>query len=267
MVTQYDGRIALNTYSPRRGLALVTGASVGIGEAIVRGLHADGWRVIAAARRAERLTLLAAELGDNVLPLTLDVTDRSAVIALPTALPADWAEVDLLVNNAGLALGREGAQQADADDWETMVDVNVRGLMRCVHAFLPGMVARGRGHIINIGSIAAQFAYPGGNVYGASKAFVRQLTLGLKADLIATPVRCTVIEPGMVGGSEFSNVRFKGDVERASAIYEGAVPLAPADVAATVVWVAAQPAHVNVTLLQLMPACQGPGPTVLHRAS
>jgi 3-hydroxy acid dehydrogenase / malonic semialdehyde reductase len=251
-----------------RGTALVTGASVGIGQAVVRRLVADGWRVVACARRAGALRALAAEglaAGGPVLPWPLDVTDPAAVAALPQALPADWAAIDLLVNNAGLALGREPAQAADLADWRTMVATNVDGLLAVTHALLPGMVARGRGHVVNIGSIAAQFAYPGGNVYGASKAFVRQLSYGLKADLIATPVRVTVVEPGMVAGSEFSQVRFKGDAARAAAIYEGAVPMQPEDVAEAVAWVAAQPAHVNVSLLQLMPVGQGPGQVAVHR--
>ena len=249
----------------RRGTALVTGASVGIGAATVRRLVVDGWRVVAAARRADRLQALAAEGGAAVLPWTLDVTDRDAVAALPGALPEGWREVDLLVNNAGLALGREPAQASALEDWETMVATNVTGLLRLTHALLPGMVARGRGHVVNVGSIAGRFPYPGGHVYGASKAFVHQLTLGLKSDLVGTGVRATVVEPGMVAGSEFSAVRFKGDAERAAAIYAGAEPLQPEDVAEAIAWAAAQPRHLDVTVLQLMPVCQGPGPTIVHR--
>ncbi|MDP3082323.1 MAG: SDR family NAD(P)-dependent oxidoreductase [Rubrivivax sp.] len=247
------------------GTALVTGASVGIGEAITRALVADGWRVVAAARRGDRLDALAAELGPAVLPWVLDVGDRAAVAALPAALPAAFAEVDLLVNNAGLALGREPAQRAELDDWETMVQANISGLLRCTHALLPGMVARRRGHVIHIGSVAGHLPYPGGNVYGASKAFVHQLTMGMKADLVGTGVRVTVVEPGMVAGSEFSLVRFKGDVARAQAQYAGAQAMAPGDIANAVLWVATQPPHVNVSVLQLMPVDQGPGPIVLHR--
>jgi 3-hydroxy acid dehydrogenase/malonic semialdehyde reductase len=248
-----------------RGTALVTGASVGIGAATVRRLAADGWRVLAAARRADRLQTLAAELGLAVRPLGLDVTDAAAVAALPASLPEGWREVDLLVNNAGLALGREPAQAAALADWETMVETNISGLLRLTHALLPGMVARARGHVINIGSIAGHYPYPGGHVYAASKAFVHQLTMALKSDLIATAVRTTVVEPGMTAGSEFSAARFKGDVARAASIYHGASPLAPEDVAEAIAWVAAQPPHVNVTVLQLMPVCQGPGPAVIHR--
>jgi 3-hydroxy acid dehydrogenase / malonic semialdehyde reductase len=255
----------MNTPGSPRGTALVTGASVGIGEAITRRLVADGWRVIAAARRADKLTALAAELGDAVLPWALDVNDHAAVAALPSTLPGGWNAVDLLVNNAGLALGLQPAHQTVLGDWQAMVDANISGLMHCTRALLPGMVERGRGHIVNIGSIAAELAYPGGNVYGASKAFVHQFTMGLKADLIATAVRCTVIEPGLVAGSEFSSVRFKGDAARAQAVYQGTTPLLPADVAEAVSWVAALPAHVNISVVQMMPVCQGPGPVGMHR--
>lgn len=248
-----------------RGLALVTGASVGIGAATVRALVRDGWRVIAAARRVDRLDALAAELGPAVRAVAVDVTDAAAVAALPLALPEGWREVDLLVNNAGLALGREPAHESELGDWETMVQVNIVGMLRCTRALLPAMVARGSGHVIHVGSVAGHFPYPGGHVYGATKAFVHQFTLSLKADLIGTGVRATVIEPGMVAGSEFSQVRFKGDQERAAAIYADAQPLQPQDVAAAIAWVAGQPAHVDVTVLQLMPTDQGTGPIRMHR--
>lgn len=252
--------------SLKPGLAFVTGASAGIGEAIARRLVADGWRVIATARRLDRLKALADELGTAVLPYALDVTEIGAVRTLPAALPEAWRDIDLLVNNAGLALGREPAQSTDPDDWERMVDANVSGLMRCTRALLPGMVARGRGHIVNIGSLAGQLPYPGGNVYGASKAFVRHFSYGLLADLIATPVRCTLVEPGLVAGSEFSNVRFKGDDARAASSYENTEPLMPQDIAECVGWAVQQPAHVNISLLQVLPTCQGPGPVAVHKS-
>ncbi len=246
-------------------IALVTGASVGIGEATVRRLVADGWKVIAAARRTDRLAALAAELGEAVLPWTLDMGDAQAVAALPSSLPAGWQVIDLLVNNAGLALGREAAQASSLADMERMIDTNVTGLVRCTQALLPGMVARGRGHVVNVGSIAGHLPYPGGHVYGGSKAFVHQYTLGLKSDLVGTGVRATVVEPGMVGGSEFSQVRFHGDQQKAQAIYTGVDALEPDDVAEAIAWVAAQPPRVNITVLQLMPVDQGPGPTIVHR--
>jgi 3-hydroxy acid dehydrogenase / malonic semialdehyde reductase len=246
-------------------IALVTGASVGIGEATVRRLVADGWKVIAAARRTDRLAALAAELGEAVLPWTLDMGDAQAVAAVPSSLPAGWQVIDLLVNNAGLALGREAAQASSLADMERMIDTNVTGLVRCTQALLPGMVARGRGHVVNVGSIAGHLPYPGGHVYGGSKAFVHQYTLGLKSDLVGTGVRATVVEPGMVGGSEFSQVRFHGDQQKAQAIYTGVDALEPGDVAEAIAWVAAQPPRVNITVLQLMPVDQGPGPTIVHR--
>jgi 3-hydroxy acid dehydrogenase/malonic semialdehyde reductase len=248
-----------------RGTALVTGASAGFGAAITRRLHAEGWRVIAAARRLPKLKALAAELGERVLPLQLDVSDAAAVTALPSALPEGWQAVDLLVNNAGLALGLEPAQRAAAEDWETMLATNVAGLMRITRVLLPGMLERGRGHVVNIGSIAGTTPYPGGNVYGATKAFVHQFTMNLKADLIGTPVRVCVIEPGLVGGSEFSNVRFKGDDQRAASIYAGTVPLTPEDIAEAVAWVAHLPAHVNINSVQMMPTCQAYGPVAVQR--
>ena len=186
-------------------IVLVTGATAGFGTAIARRFAADGARIVAAARRAERLEALKAELGaDKVLPLVLDVRDRAAVMKAVEGLPAEWAAVDVLVNNAGLALGLDPAQKADLDDWDTMVDTNVKGLMYLTRAVLPGMIERKCGHVINLGSTAGEWPYPGGNVYGATKAFVRQFSLNLRADLYGTPVRVTDIQPGLVGGTEFS---------------------------------------------------------------
>jgi 3-hydroxy acid dehydrogenase / malonic semialdehyde reductase len=246
-------------------IVLVTGASAGFGLAIARRFAKDGARIIAAGRRTERLEALRAELGDKVLPLTLDVSDRKAVERAVAGLPPAFAEIDLLVNNAGLALGLGMAPEADLDDWERMVDVNIKGLLYCTRAVLPGMKARDRGHIVNLGSTAAEFPYPGGNVYGASKAFVYQFTMGLKADLLGTRIRVTDIEPGLVGGTEFSNVRFKGDASRAASIYAGTDPLTPEDIADAVHWVATRPARVNINSMQLMPLCQAFSPLAIKR--
>jgi 3-hydroxy acid dehydrogenase/malonic semialdehyde reductase len=245
--------------------ALVTGATSGFGTAIARRLIAEGHRVIGAGRRAERLGALHAELGDAFLPWQLDVTDAAALAAIPADLPANWREVDILVNNAGLALGTAPAQEASLADWERMVDTNVLGLMRLTHAVLPGMVARGRGDIINLGSVAATYPYPGGNVYCASKAFVQQFTLCLKADLAGTGVRVSDIQPGLVGGTEFSNIRFKGDGAKAAAMYANTDPMGPDDIAETVAWIVGLPAHLNVNRIELMPTVQGPGPFVVKR--
>ncbi|MFC0408779.1 SDR family NAD(P)-dependent oxidoreductase [Roseomonas elaeocarpi] len=237
-------------------IVLVTGATAGFGAAIAHRFAADGARIIAAGRRAERLDALRREIGeDRVLPMVLDVRDREAVAKAVESLPADWAEIDLLVNNAGLAKGLGPAQEADLDDWDAMVDTNVKGLVYVTRAVLPGMVARNRGHIVNIGSTAAEWPYAGGNVYGATKAFVHQFSLNLRTDLFGTAVRVTDVQPGLVGGTEFSNVRF-GDDAKAAAVYAGADALTPEDIADTVHWVASRPARVNVNTLQVMPVCQ-----------
>ncbi|MGO4304107.1 bifunctional NADP-dependent 3-hydroxy acid dehydrogenase/3-hydroxypropionate dehydrogenase YdfG [Cupriavidus sp. RAF12] len=247
-------------------IVFVTGATSGFGAAIARRFANAGHRVIAAGRREDRLAALAAELGrDKVLPLILDVRDRDAVAAAVANLPADFADIDLLVNNAGLALGLEPAQSADLDNWDTMVDTNVKGLMYMTRAVLPGMVTRNRGHVINIGSTAGAYAYPGGNAYGATKAFVRQFSLNLRADLQGTRVRVTDVAPGLVGGTEFSAVRFSGDQARVEKVYEGADALTPDDIADTVFWAATLPARVNINFVELMPVTQSFGPLAIHR--
>ena len=245
--------------------ALVTGATAGFGAAIARRLIVDGHRVIGAGRRRERLDAMAAELGEAFLGVPLDVTDAAACAALPGALPETWRDPEILVNNAGLALGIAPAHEASLQDWETMVATNVLGLMRLTHAFLPAMVARGRGDIVNLGSVAANYVYPGGNVYGATKAFVQQFTLNLKADLVGTGVRVSDIQPGLVGGTEFSNVRFKGDDARAAAMYADTCPMGPDDIAETVAWIIGLPPHLNVNRIELMPVVQGAGPFVVKR--
>ena len=186
----------------------------------------------------------------------MDVSDRAGVTAAVEGLPQGFAEVDILVNNAGLALGLGPANEADLDEWDQMVATNVSGTLYCTRSLLPGMVARGRGHIINLGSIAGTYPYPGGNVYGATKAFVHQFSLDLRSDLHGTGVRVTCVEPGQVGGTEFSAVRFGGDAERAASVYAGAVPLTPADVTEAVFWAAGLPPHVNINVIEMMPVGQ-----------
>lgn len=246
-------------------IVFVTGASAGFGAAIARSFVKGGHRVVAAARRKDRLDALAAELGDALLALELDVRDRDAVAAVPSSLPADFAAVDVLVNNAGLALGVEPAQRASLDDWTTMIDTNCTGLVQMTRAFLPGMVERNRGHIFNLGSIAGRWPYPGGNVYGATKAFVRQFSLNLRADLLGTALRVTDIEPGLCGGTEFSNVRFHGDDDKAAKVYADVQPLTAEDVADAVYWIATRPAHVNVNTIELMPVAQSFAGLSVHR--
>ncbi|EGI11142.1 NADP-dependent L-serine/L-allo-threonine dehydrogenase YdfG [Escherichia coli H736] len=192
-------------------IVLVTGATAGFGECITRRFIQQGHKVIATGRRQERLQELKDELGDNLYIAQLDVRNRAAIEEMLASLPAEWCNIDILVNNAGLALGMEPAHKASVEDWETMIDTNNKGLVYMTRAVLPGMVERNHGHIINIGSTAGSWPYAGGNVYGATKAFVRQFSLNLRTDLHGTAVRVTDIEPGLVGGTEFSNVRFKGD--------------------------------------------------------
>ena len=245
--------------------ALVTGATAGFGAAITHRLVRDGWRVVATGRRQERLDELSAELGESVFTLRLDVTDAQAVAALPASLPAEWRDIDALVNNAGLALGLDPAQSAAIEDWDRMVATNVTGLIHVTRALLPGMVTRDSGHVVNLGSIAATYPYPGGHVYGATKAFVKQFSLNLKADLVGTGVRVTDIEPGLCGGTEFSAVRFGGDTERAAAVYQGTTPLTAEDIAEAVAWVLHLPAHVNINRIEMMPTCQASGPLTVKR--
>jgi len=243
----------------------VTGSSAGFGVAIARRFVATGARVVVCARRADRLTALAAELGDAVHAIELDVRERASVERAIGALPPAFAEIDVLVNNAGLAKGLEPAQRADLDDWDQMVDTNCKGLTYTTHAILPGMVARARGHVINIGSVAGSYPYPGGNVYGATKAFVHQFSLNLRSDLHGTGVRVTCVEPGMSSGTEFSTVRFNGDETRARAVYTGVDALSADDVAEAVHWATSVPAHVNVNTIELMAVAQSFAPFQIHR--
>lgn len=246
-------------------IVFVTGASAGFGAAIARSFVKGGHRVVATARRKDRLDALAAELGDALLALELDVRDADAVAAVPGVLPDGFAEVDVLVNNAGLALGLEPAHKASLEDWHTMIDTNCTGLVQVTRALLPGMVERRRGHVINIGSTAGNWPYAGGNVYGASKAFVRQFSLNLRTDLHGTGVRVSNIEPGLCGGTEFSNVRFHGDDARAASVYANVQPLSAEDIAESVHWIATLPAHVNVNEIELMPVAQSFGGLVVQR--
>ncbi len=244
---------------------LITGATSGFGRACAERFAREGWRLIITGRRKERLDELAERLGDTpVHAARLDVRDRTAVERLPGELPAGFREIDVLLNNAGLALGLEGAHEADPDDWETMIDTNIRGLCHLTRTVLPAMVERDRGHIINMGSVAGTYPYPGANVYGGTKAFVRQFSRNLIADLVATRVRVTNIEPGLAE-SEFSIVRFHGDRERADQVYRGTEPLTPADIAEIVHWVTSVPPHVNINSVEVMPVCQGCAPFAIHR--
>ena len=243
---------------------LITGATSGFGAAMAQKFVRQGHQVIATGRRKDRLEALAAELGPSLLPLVMDVTCKASITDALAALPIDWQAIDVLINNAGLALGIEPAQNASLEDWETMIETNCKGLVTMTRLVLPGMVARGRGTIINIGSTAGAYPYPGGNVYGATKAFVDQFTLNLRADLVGTGVRATNIAPGLAGGTEFSNVRLKDDAAAAK-VYQGTVPLSPSDIADTAYWVATLPSHVNINYIEMMPTCQGFSPFTVKR--
>lgn len=238
---------------------LITGASAGFGEAMCRAFTAAGFNVVGAARRMEKLQALAEELGGSFYPLQMDVADTSSVPAALQSLPEGFKEIDCLINNAGLALGLDSADKADFADWQTMIQTNIVGLTFLTRQILPQMVERKSGYIINIGSIAGNYPYPGGNVYGATKAFVRQFSLNLRADLAGTGIRVTDIEPGLCGGTEFSNVRFKGDDERAAGVYENIRFIRPEDIADTALWLYRRPAHMNVNTIEIMPVAQSFG--------
>lgn len=236
--------------------AFVTGASSGFGRAICRTLVAEGYRVIGGARRMDKLKELEHELGSYFIPLALDVTDAASLAAAVEWIRKASLNIDVLVNNAGLALGVDRAQQASAENWQRMIDTNITGLTMVTHKILPQMVEADSGMIINIGSIAGTYPYPGGNVYGASKAFVHQFSLNLRADLAGTRVRVSNIEPGLCSGTDFSVVRLKGDLDAVEALYRDVEALLPEDIAATVAWIAAQPPHVNINTIEIMPVAQ-----------
>ncbi len=237
-------------------IVLVTGASAGIGEKTVIKFASLGHKVIAIARRVEPLLKLKEQFPEFILPLVLDVTDRKSVEVLPQNLPQAWQDIDILVNNAGLARGVDLAQDADLSDWEEVIDTNNKGLVYMTRTLLPSMLKRNHGHIINIGSIAGSWPYKGGNVYGASKAFVRQFSLNLRTDLHGTALRVTNIEPGLVGETEFSYVRFRGDENKAQELYKNTQALTPEDIAESIYWASAQPKHVNVNSIEIMPVAQ-----------
>ncbi len=249
---------------PKRMTVFITGASSGFGEACARRYATAGSKLVLAARRMERLDKLRKRLSVPSHLVKLDVRDRTSVEKAIAGLPKDFSEVDVLVNNAGLSLGLEPAHKTDLNDWETMVDTNIKGLMYCARLILPGMVERNRGHIINLGSVAGAYPYPGGNVYGATKAFVKQFSLNLRADLVGTKIRVTNVEPGLAE-TEFSLVRFKGDAERANAVYQGTKPVSAEDIAEVIFWISTLPEHVNVNRIEIMPVCQSFGSFAIDR--
>ncbi|MGZ3787230.1 MAG: SDR family oxidoreductase [Bacteriovorax sp.] len=239
-------------------IIFITGATSGFGAAMAKRFLTNGHSVIATGRRDDRLNDLKKEFPTNLHTIKLDVRNREEVKAAIDNLPIHFKSIDVLINNAGLALGVDPAHKASLDDWEIMIDTNINGIINCTHNILPGMVERNRGHIVNLGSVAGEFPYPGGNIYGATKAFAHQFTLNLKADLLGTKVRVTSIEPGMCQ-TEFSEVRFRGDQAKADAVYSGMQALSANDIAETIDWVISRPAHVNINVISLMPTQQAFG--------
>jgi 3-hydroxy acid dehydrogenase/malonic semialdehyde reductase len=250
-------------------IVFITGASAGIGAACAHAFAAEGARLLLAARRVERLTAMQADLrkagAKAVHSFQLDVQNRSAVENSISALPEDWRAIDVLVNNAGLSRGLDKLWEGKTEDWEDMIDTNIKGLLWVTRAVVRGMVQRGRGHVVNLTSTAAELAYPGGNVYCGTKAAVRLINDGLRQDLMGTPVRVTSIAPGMVE-TEFSEVRFRGDKDRAGKVYQNITPLTAEDVADAVVWATTRPAHVNIAHL-LMTTIDQANSLVFHRHS
>ena len=254
-------------YALKDKIIFITGASSGIGKSCARAFAQQGARLILAARRIERLKGLAVELkrkpGEDILLWALDVRDQPAVERAINGLPGEWAAINVLVNNAGLSRGLDKLHEGKLDDWEEMIDVNIKGLLYVSRAVIPGMVKRGQGHIVNIGSIAGHEVYPGGNVYCATKFAVDALSMGMRLDLSGTGLRVSQVSPGLVE-TEFSLVRFRGDKERAGKVYQGLTPLSPDDIADAVVYCATRPPHVNISAMIVMPTDQA-SPTLVHR--
>lgn len=254
-------------YSLKDKVVLITGASSGIGRSCARAFAQQGVRLILAARRYERLEDLAVELnrklGEDIFFLVFDVRDQPAVERAVTELPIGWRDIDVLVNNAGLSRGLDKLHEGKLDDWEEMIDTNIKGLLYVSRAVIPGMVKRGQGHVVNIGSIAGYEVYPGGNVYCATKFAVRAISKGLRLDLNGTNIRVSEVCPGMVE-TEFSVVRFRGDEERAAKVYQGLTPLSPDDIADAVVYCTTRPPHVNISEIMVIPTAQASA-TMVHR--
>ena len=251
---------------PKTLTVLVTGATAGFGAATARRFAEAGSRVIGTGRRADRLDALKKELGARCHTLNFDVTDRAATEKALASLPADFAKINVVVANAGGALGLEPAHKADLKDWEDMIEVNINGLLYTIRLTLPGMIERDEGHVVTVGSVAGDYPYPGGNVYGGVKAFVKQFALNLRADILGANVRVTNIEPGLAE-TEFSLVRFKGDKEKAAKVYEGVQPMTAEDIAEQIFFVCTLPRHVNINRIQSMATMQAFSPFSIKRKS
>lgn len=244
-------------------IALITGATSGFGKSAVELFIKNGWKVIGTGRRKERLDALKAQLGENFHGLAFDIQNTDQIASVIDSIPKDFQAIDLLINNAGLALGTAPAQSCDLDQWNTMVDTNIKGLMTLTHKVLPTLIEQ-KGAVINISSVAASYPYPGGNVYGGTKAFVVQFSLGLRSDLHGTGVRVTCVEPGM-SETEFTLVRTKGDQGASDKLYDGANPMTGEDIANTLYWIATLPSHMNINRIELMPVRQSFSPFQVHR--
>ncbi|MEX0589901.1 MAG: SDR family NAD(P)-dependent oxidoreductase [Xanthobacteraceae bacterium] len=249
---------------PKTLTVLVTGATAGFGAATARRFAQAGSKVIATGRRADRLAALKKELGARCHIAAYDVTDRAAADKMVKELPAEFARINIVVANAGGAFGLEPAHQADLKDWEKMIEVNINGLLYTIRATLPGMVERDEGHVVTLGSVAGDYPYPGGNVYGGVKAFVKQFALNVRADILGANVRVTNVEPGLAE-TEFSIVRFKGDKEKAAKVYEGVQPMTAEDIAEQIFFVCTLPRHVNINRIQSMATMQAFGPFAIKR--
>lgn len=245
-------------------IVLITGASSGFGQEAARKFAGLNCKLVLLARRLDRLMQLKAELDTPCYLIECDITDTEKLEEELSNIPDEFKDIDLLINNAGLALGLEKAQEANLGDWFQMIDTNIKGLIACTRFILPRMIQNNSGHIINLGSIAGSYPYPGGHTYCGTKSFVKQFSLALRADLLGHNVRVTNIEPGMAA-TEFSNVRFKGDDNAAENVYDGTQPLVAEDIAEAIKWVATLPEHVNINRLEMMPTCQASGPLAVHR--
>jgi 3-hydroxy acid dehydrogenase / malonic semialdehyde reductase len=251
--------------STKMPLVVITGASSGIGEAAARRFLQAGYRLALLARRQERLDALQRVLGEAVSIYPIDVTVKESVFQVIDKIETEVGPIDILINNAGCGFGLEPAYECNIEEWEQCVDVNINGLLYITRAALPHMVQRNKGHIINIGSIAGTYPYPGGNVYGSTKAFVSQFSLNLRADLLGTAVRVSCIEPGLVAGTEFFVKRFRGDEIRAEKVSANTLPLLPEDIAETIYFCTAMPAHANINRIEIMPVVQASAALAIHR--
>jgi len=244
----------------------ITGTTSGFGLECARKFGKNGWKVISVGRREDRLKRLEEELSPHtsIYSICMDIREKDRVFKEIGSLPEEFKDIDVLINNAGLSLGLGKAHECDISDWDIMIDTNIKGLIYCTRAILPGMVKRNRGTIINLGSIASRWPYMGGNVYGATKAFVRQFSRNLRADLLGTDIRVCCVEPGLAE-TEFSIVRFKGDRERAKKVYEGTRPLEAKDIAEIIYWISTLPSHININAIEIMPVCQAWSTLKIHR--